>query len=455
MVAAGQTLTTLPDVGPHLESLLVELVQTGKIPRLKPADRDSHHLAAGRTRQGTFIRPLLRPLADALLEDLRRLPGVRAVEAAGAYRRCADTVEGLDLVVACAKPAETLEAWVDRLELRGEADVEGTTLRITASGHLPVTVRFARHLVPALVEATGSDAHLAALRRRAKAQRKAWPTAKGSEAAFYRALGLPWIPPELREGDGELEAAEAGTLPDLVEESDLRGDLHMHTDATDGASPIATMAKAAKAKGLSYVAITDHTQRTSIAGGLSPVAMREHLRRIDAANDAEGGIAILKGAEVDILKHGLDLPDDVLDELDVVVCSLHHRDRQDGPELTRRVLGAMEHPKAHILGHATGRRIGRRPGIDLDWDKLLDSALDHGWAIEVNGQPERQDPPAPILRRAAALGIRFALDSDAHSVAELQFQQNATEQARHGWVPKAQVLNAGTLRQMKARLRRK
>ncbi|HUR63564.1 MAG TPA: PHP domain-containing protein [Candidatus Thermoplasmatota archaeon] len=454
MVKAGESLTTLPGVGPHLESLLVELVTSGKVPRLKP-DRDRHRRKTGRTRQGTFIRPLLAPLVEALVQDLRRLPGVKAVEPAGAYRRCADTVQDLDLVVACAKPAKTLREWSAELALPGEVDLTGTTLRLTTSDHLPVTVRFATHLVPALVEATGSLPHVAALRERAKKRRLTWPPAKGGEPAFYKALGLPWIAPELREGDGELEAAEAGTLPDLVQMADLRGDLHVHTDATDGASSIAVMAEAARKRGLSYVAITDHTQRTSIARGLSPDAMRGHLRDIDAANDAAEGITILKGAEVDILKRGLDLPDDVLDEMDVVVCSLHHRDRQDGAELTRRVLRAMEHPCAHILGHPTGRLIGRRPGMDLDWDKLLDSALDHGWALEVDGQAYRMDPPAPIIRRAAALGVRFALDSDAHSIREMQFQENAVDQARRGWVDKKQVLNACTLRGLKGKLRRK
>jgi DNA polymerase (family 10) len=452
MVAAGQSLTAVPDVGPHLESLLVELVRTGKIPKLKPEGMRLRRAGGGRATAREFLRPPLAPLVDALVADLRRLPGVRAVEPTGAYRRRAETVEGLDLVVACAKPDATLREWAGRLGL--DPEVEGTTLRITTTDHLPVAVRFARHLLPALVEDTGSDAHLQALRRRAKQRRVPWPTAKTSEATFYRALGLPLVPPELREGDGEVEAAAAGALPNLVEEADLRGDLHLHTDATDGADGIAAMAQAARARGLSYVAVTDHTQRTTIARGLPAPAMREHLRRIDAANDAAEGITILKGAEVDILRGGLDLPDDVLDGLDVVVCSLHHRDRQDGHELTRRVLRAMAHPKAHILGHATGRKIGRRPGMDLDWGKLLDAAVDDGWALEVNGQPDRLDPPAPVLRRAAALGVRFAVDSDAHGVAELAFQRNAADQARRGWVPKAQVLNAGTLRQMKARLRR-
>lgn len=452
MVAAGQPLTVLPDVGPHLASLLVEMVKTGKAPRLKDG-KDRKDAQAGGAA-GAFIRPLLAPLVAALVADLRRQPGVRAVEPAGAYRRRADVVDGLDLVVACAKPEATLHAWAANLALPADTDDAGTLLRITTREGLPVRVRFAARLLPALLEDTGSPAHAEALRKRAKARRKPWPPRHASEAAAYRSLGLPSIPPELREGDGELEAADAGTLPRLVELADLRGDLHLHTDASDGASSIATMAKACRARGLSYAAVTDHTQRTSIAGGLSPERMRRHLRRIDAVSDAMEGFTLLKGAEVDILRHGLDLPDDVLDELDVVVCSLHHRDGQDGRELTRRVLAAMAHPRAQILGHPTGRMIGRRPAMDLDWDKVLDHALDWGWALEIDGQANRMDPPAPLLRRAAALGLRFAVDSDAHTVAELQFQENATEQARRGWIPKEQVLNAGTLRQLRARLRR-
>ncbi|HEX2066401.1 MAG TPA: PHP domain-containing protein [Candidatus Thermoplasmatota archaeon] len=458
MLAQGQPLTELPNVGRGLAAVLAEFVRSGKPPAPRPG-RDRRRRRPGRTQPRTFIRPLLAPMVDALVADLRRLPGVQAVEPAGTYRRRADTVEGLDLVVACAKPEETLRRWAAGLALPGETDLEGTTLRITTTDRLLVAVRFVRHLMPAFVEATGSAGHVAALQARAKALRKPWPPSKGSEASLYGALGLPWVPPELREADGEVEAAAEGRLPDLVGLSDLKGDLHMHTEATDGASSVEVMAKASRRRGMEYVAITDHTQRTSIAGGLTPPAMREHMRRIDDANDqarAEGwGITILKGAEVDILRGGLDLPDDVLEEMDVVVCSLHHRDRQEGAELTRRVLQAMAHPKAHILGHPTGRLIGRRPGMDLDWGKVLDSALDHGWALEVDGQAYRMDPPAPIVRRAAALGVRFALDSDAHSVREMQFQENAVDQARRGWVERRQVLNAGSLAQMRARLRRR
>src|ERR1051326_3110119 len=240
MVEAGQALTVLPDVGPHLESLLVELVRTGTIPKLKP-DHGKASRPAHRGQPRTFIRPLLAPMMDALLADLRRLPGVKAAEPAGAYRRRADVVEALDLVVACAAPAKTLAAWTEGLALHGEVDDDGTTLRLVTTDRLPVTVRFAAQLVPALVEATGSRAHLAALQQRAKARRKTWPPAARTEASLYRALGLPLIPPELREGDGEIEAADSGALPDLVELADLRGDLHMHTNATDGAVSIQAM----------------------------------------------------------------------------------------------------------------------------------------------------------------------------------------------------------------------
>ncbi|HUR61205.1 MAG TPA: PHP domain-containing protein [Candidatus Thermoplasmatota archaeon] len=467
MVDSGQPLTSLPNVGPHLESLLVEVLRTGKVPKLKRDKPGSHRhhdgeakaSRAGRTRQGTFIRPILAPFVEALMKDLRRFPGVASVEPAGAYRRRADVVEDLDLVAACKEPGKTMRAWAKGLALPAAADLTSTTVRMTTRDKLPVAVRFATpaQMGRALLESTGSQAHVAQLRGLAKAQRRRWPPAAG-EAACYEALGLAFIEPELREGEGEVEAAREGRLPDLVTLADLKGDLHMHTYATDGASSVEAMAKASRHRGLSYVAITDHTQRTSIAGGLTPDEMRKHLAHIAEVNDQakaeRWGITILKGAEVDILRHGLDLPDDVLDELDLVVCSLHHRDRQEGPELTRRTLEAMEHPCAHILGHPTGRMLGRRPPMDLDWDKLLDAALDQGWALEVDGQAYRMDPPHPIIRRAAALGIPFSLSSDAHSVPEMQFQENAVQQARRGWVAKGQVLNAGTLREMKARLRR-
>ena len=270
--------------------------------------------------------------------------------------------------------------------------------------------------------------------------------AVANEEEIYAKLGLPPIPSELREDRGELQAAVAGTLPKLVTLADLKGDLHIHTDATDGQSSLESMAKAAIKRGLRYIAVTDHTPRTAIAGGMPWARFQSQFKVVDRLNqgfeDAGIDFRILKGAEVDILKDGrLDLPARAFDDLEVVVASLHFREDQSPKELTERALTAMATGHAHILGHPSGRMMGKRDPIEHDWMRLIEAAKDQGWALECDGAPRRQDLWDTVVHHCKKAGVRISIDSDAHATNELGYIQWSLDQARRGWMEKDDVLN--------------
>jgi DNA polymerase (family 10) len=254
-----------------------------------------------------------------------------------------------------------------------------------------------------------------------------------AEQDVFRAVGLPWIPPELREDRGEIDAAREGRLPRLVEARDLRGDLHMHTDATDGVNTLREMAEAARARGYSYVAITDHTRGLRVASGLGPSELRAQVRRISALNRELSDFVVLRGAEVDILEDGrLDLDDATLDTLDVVVVAVHSTFGMTEAAMTERVLRAMKHPHAAILAHPTGRLLGSREPYALDLQRVVRAARDLGMVLEVDGQPERLDLNDVAIRMARDAGVKLAVDSDAHRVGELDYVRYGVDQARRG-----------------------
>jgi DNA polymerase (family X) len=372
-------------------------------------------------------------------------------------RRGRDTVSGIRLLA--VGDAASASA-----KLRGHRDVKAVLSK--AGDHAAVLAgkgtRVDLHTAApkaagaALVCLTGSRAHVSRLQSLAADRglrlgesgllRDGKPLKGTSEEAIYEALGLPFIEPELREDRGEVEAALAGALPNLVRLSDLQGDLHTHTDWTDGRSPMEAMVVEAVARGLRYIAVTDHTPRTSVAGGMGwPRHLQQH-KAIDTVNraieDAGHDFRILKGAEVDILKDGrLDLPSKALRELEVVVASLHFREGQSAKQLTQRVLAAMGKGDAHILGHPSGRLLDRRPAMEHDWTRLIEAARDQGWAFETDGQPWRQDLWDALLQQCKQEGVRCSVSSDAHSTTELAYIENAVVQARRGWLEKRDVLN--------------
>ena len=420
------------------------------------------------------IRPLLVPLAASLREALAALPGVADVAVGGSYRRGRDTVADLDLVAsttpAGAKAAaKALTGMPATARVLGSGETKtsvvlGGAPRDEARG-LQVDLRCVprKSYGAALLYFTGSREHNIALR--GIAHRKGLKlneyglfdgdrqVAGADETGIYAALGLPFIEPELREDRGEVEAAQAGRLPRLVRRADLLGDLHTHTDRTDGRNSLQAMAKAAQARGLRYMAVTDHTPKTAVAGGMPWRRFQEQFKEVDRLNrgfeEAGAKFRILKGAEVDILEDGrLDLPAAAFDELEVVVASLHHRAKQSPKELTARVLKAMGTGHAHILGHPSGRMMPDRPPVDHAWERLVDAAKDQGWAFEADGQPWRQDAWDTLLHHCKKAGVRISIDSDAHAVSEFEYQDWALDQARRGWMEKGDVLNTRTAAQL-------
>jgi DNA polymerase (family 10) len=441
------TLRTMPGFGESLERRILEALSR-------------------RTEQEDVrrIRPLLGTLVGRLQEAVAAAPGIAAVEVAGSYRRRKDTIGDLDLIAVGdhAAAAKALESHHEVAHVIATGPAK-TSVRLAKGLQVDLRSVPAESFGAALVYFTGSREHNVALR--ALARKKGLTlneyglfegkrqVAGRTEEEVYGALGLPWVPPELREDRGEVEAALKGTLPTLVTLADLKGDLHTHTDWTDGHSTLEAMAKAAARRGLKYIAVTDHTPRTSIAGGMRWERHLEQHKAIDRVNrrfeDAGKDFRLLKGAEVDILKDGsLDLPPDALESLDVVVASLHFREKQSPQELTERVLKAMGTGHADILGHPSGRMMPKRPPMEHDWTRLIDAAKEQGWAFEADGQPWRQDAWDTLLHHCKKAGVRIAVDSDAHSTGELAYIEIGLDQARRGWAEKDDVLNTRTAKDL-------
>jgi len=411
------------------------------------------------------------PVAAAIEQYLARQEAIVRFSRAGSLRRWKETVKDLDFVVATALPDEAADALaampgVARVIAKGP-----TKVSVELDLMWPVTVDF--RLVPpesfasALHHFTGSAEHHVRLRQRAKARglklseygaeatESGRLTAFATEEALYAALDLPYIPPELREGEEEIEAAEAGWLPHLVEEADVRGDLHLHTTWSDGGNTLEEMAEAARRRGYAYIAVTDHSQSLKIAGGLSPKELAAQREAIADLNKRWDDFAVLTGVEMDILPDGrLDYPDDVLKELDVVIGSIHQRFRQDEDTLTKRIIGAIENNHVDIIAHPTGRLIARRDPYPLNLDAVFEAARETGTALELNSNPNRLDLKPEHLRRAKALGVPIAVNSDAHSVAELDNMRVGIGTARRGWLEKQDILNTRPLDALLAYLRR-
>ncbi|MFN7146893.1 MAG: PHP domain-containing protein, partial [Myxococcota bacterium] len=296
-------------------------------------------------------------------------------------------------------------------------------VRLRAGLELDLRVLEKKSYGAGLVYFTGSKAHSIVLRRRGQERGlkvNEYGVFKGdkfvagrTEEEVYKALDLPWIPPELREDRGEFDLAETGELPDLVTADDIRGDLHMHTTASDGTATIREMALAAKALGRKYIAITDHSPRVSMAHGLDPKRLRAHWKEIDEVNEELKGITVLKGIECDILEDArMDLPDDVLAEADWVLGVLHYGLKQPGPQIMKRLIAAIEHPHVDAIGHPSGRLIGRRQGAAIDYPDFLAAAAEHGVMLEINANPQRLDLDDVQARAARDRGIKILIDTD-------------------------------------------
>jgi DNA polymerase (family 10) len=421
----------------------------------------------GAQRAQRMPRPIAAAYAEALRQFLETLPGVTRAEIAGSYRRGRDTVGDLDVVV-CGRRGPGIFAALRRYDDLRELTAAGTT---RASGVLRNGLQVDVRVVPpqsfgaALHYFTGSRDHNVHVRRRAQERglklneyglfRGKRRVAGRTEEDLFAALGLPWIPPELREDRGEIEAGEQHALPALIEGGDLVGDLHVHTDASDGRAPLAEMVSAARARGLQYVAITDHSKYMGIVKGLDASRLARQIDAIDAINERRGGIVLLKGAEVDILENGrLALSDSILRRLDLVVVSLHtHLDLPEAKQTTR-VLRAFERPCVSILAHPSGRLLGERAPCELDFDRVLRAAHERPCYLEINGQPRRLDLDDVHVKAARDAGVLVSISSDAHAPAELAYVDNGIRQARRAWLGRDDVLNTRPLRELRKLLRR-
>jgi DNA polymerase (family 10) len=397
------------------------------------------------------------PLAQELLSFLRKQPGVTAAEVAGSLRRMRSTVGDIDLLVASSDPAPVMATFT------GRPDV----VRVLGAGETKASVEFGHgvrsqlwihppeRFGSALQYATGSKDHSVRIRELALSKglslsEHGFQRKDGSEIlcdkeeAVYATLGLPWIPPELREDRGEVEAAKAGKLPRLLTREDLRAELHAHSTWSDGRLSILQMAEEARKRGYHVLAITDHSVGLGVAGGLSPDELEEQRREIDAAQEKLGdSLRLLQGCECEIRSDGtLDFSDEVLAKLDIVIASLHTGLRQPREQVTSRLLNAIRNPHVDVIGHPTGRLFPNREGADLDMDAIFKAAKDSGVALEINAHPARLDLDDVHARRAMELGIPLALDTDAHSAGDMDLVFYGVATARRAWVTPEAVINA-------------
>ena len=410
--------------------------------------------------------------AQSLIAHLTTAHGVEQIEAAGSYRRGRDTIGDLDILVVSSRVADVMDRLADYPDVadvtaRGDTKM---TVRLTSGLQVDLRVVPAESFGAAWLYFTGSKAHNIELRGRAKncglkineygvfrvKDGKEKYIAGRQEQDVYAALDLPWIPPELREARREFAWADANALPQLIELDDIVGDLHMHTDATDGQASLDEMVAAAKARGLKYVAITDHSQRVTMARGLDPKRLRAQWRQIDKLREKVHGITVLKGVEVDILERGgLDLPDDVLAEADWVVASVHYGQNQPREQITRRVVDAIRNPHVSAIAHPTGRLLNRRKAYEIDLDAVFQAAREHGKLLELNANPARLDLDDVACAAAKDRGIPIVISTDAHSETGLDVMRYGILQARRAGLTKADVANTRPWSQMKKMIGRK
>jgi DNA polymerase (family 10) len=518
LVKRGDDLTRLPGIGKAMSAAIAEIVASGKLDRLERAvshftpelaelatrpaldpkqvlrvykklgihslrelqqalDSGAIGKALGQrleyhVRQGLDERPRsllwsVRTTAQMLEEALRALPGALRVAQVGSLRRKQDTVGDLNFLLT-SKGKSGAAIFKRFAELAGVAKTKWRGVgeqRYTLSSGLRVSLKWTplAQWGWALVETTGSPAHLADLQAQAAKKKLRFTAAAlktkrvdlSEEKPIYERLGLRYIEPELREGRGEVAAAAHDELPKLVELADLRGDLHMHTLASDGTTSIEQMAEAAQARGYEYIAITDHSQSLTLTNGLTEKRLREQIRRIDKLNAKLNGIQILKSSEVDILEDGkLDYSQSLLKELDLTICSIHSKFGLNKQQQTERILRAMDNRYFNILGHATGRLLLKRPGYEIDIERIIRHAKDRGCFFEINSSPDRLDLSDEHARLARDAGVLIAVNTDAHAIRELDFITAGLNQARRAWLSASDVLNALPLAQLRKRLKR-
>jgi DNA polymerase (family 10) len=478
-------LVRLPGVGPKRARKLWESLGITTLDALEAAARDGHVAElegfGAKTQQrildgiaklkerGNRLRLVEADERIApLLDHLRGKATIGRVEVAGSLRRRVETIGDIDLLATAADPSAAMAhftAFGGVAEVTMSGETRGS---VVLSSGLQVDLR----IVPeaswgaALQYFTGSKAHNVKLRTRAVgmglsiseygvAGSEGGRVAGETEESVYAAVGLPWIPPELREDRGEIERAAAGTLPSLITLTDLRGDLQMHSTWSDGRESVAAMVDACAAKGYTYLAITDHSKNLAMTGGLDAARLREQWVEMDAVMAERPGIRLLRSMEIDILRDGsLDLEDELIERLDVVLVSVHTLLDLPAVAQTTRILTALQHPRVHILAHPTGRLINRRDPVAFDLDEVMHCAKERGVALELNAHPHRLDLRDTHLIRARELGISIVISTDAHTTRDLDYMRYGVEQARRAGLEAGDVLNTRPLPELQRFLTR-
>lgn len=482
--ASLSDLLKIPGLGPKRVHLLYEKLQIRTLAGLTQAAQAGQIRELpgfGEKTEGLILRYLqdrqpgtqrvlfaaAEQVIRPLLEGLERVPGVQHVTVAGSYRRRLETLGDVDILVAVPDSGAVMRCFAESDDVAQVLARGPTKSSVVLRSGLHVDLR----VVPessygaALHYFTGSKAHNIAMRSRcvkAGLKLNEYGIFRGkdqiggrTEAEVFRAVGLPFIEPELREDRGEIEAAEKGLLPELVTLERVRGDLQSHTTATDGRDDLAGMARAARARGYEYLAITDHSKRLTMVHGLNATRLARQLREIDKLNATFTGFRLLKSIEVDILEDGsLDLSDDILRDLDLVVAAVHSRLALARDKQTERMIRAMDNPYVTIVAHPTCRLIHERPPVEIDLERLLAAAKERNCAVELNAQPTRLDLNDAGCRLARDMGVKVAVSTDAHVAQELDFMRHGIAQARRGWLTADDVINTRPLEALQSLIRR-
>lgn len=480
------TLLTIPGIGPKTAMKLVTELGVQSVDELERAIRDGRvaqlfrmgdKTADNILRQIQMVRhkdtriPIgeALPIVDRIIDALRTLPGVKNLTPAGSVRRFRETIGDIDIMGTADEPETVVREFV-RLPLVKQVLGQGPTkASVIAANGVQVDLRFVEHdsFGSLLQYFTGSKEHNIALRERAVKQglklseygitdRSTEKLEKfADEEAFYRRLGLQYIPPEIREAMGEIERAEQGMIPELVQVGDIRGDLHTHTNWSDGQSTLEEMAEAAIRLGYEYLLVTDHSAGLGVAHGLDRERLDRQLEEIAALNSRFAGFRLLAGMEVDIRADGhIDAPEDVLSKLDIVVGAVHSAMGQSKERMTRRILDAIANPHVDIIAHPTCRLIGEREPSQVDLEAVFKAALEHGKALEINGMPSRLDLKDVHAFRARELGVKLVISTDAHQAGHLPMMRFGVGVARRAWCEAGDILNTRPLRELLSALNR-
>ena len=487
-------MVAIPGIGPKTANLLYDnfklrsigqlerLARSHKIcvlPNIKEKTEENIIRGIELLKRGKERMPLgmALPIAVEIINKLKSLPEVKRISYAGSLRRMKETVRDIDILVTSTKPKRIMDVFISLPDVKEVLAHGDTKSSVLLQGGIQVDLRVVEpdSYGAALLYFTGSKQHNIRLRTIANqmgykiseygifSATKRGGSASGGreerriagkeEADIYRTLGLSYVPPELREDTGEIEVSAKGKLPHLIEEKDITGDLHVHSKWSDGAHSLKELAEAAKKRGYQYIAITDHTESLRVAGGLSKAELKRQIKEIRQLNRRLKGITLLTGAEMDILSDGkLDIPDDLLAELDIVVAAIHSGFKQSKEQLTKRIINAMKHKHVHIIAHPTGRLMGVRDAYALDFEEIFKAARDTNTALEINAFPERLDLNDINSKRAKELSVALAIGSDTHAIDQMDNMIFGVSVARRGWLEKKDILNTLSLKDLIRRI---